>query len=127
MRIRIRIQQLKLMRIHADPAPDTDPDPKPCSVAFKMPAKNKFFLGFFFAYLLLFVCTFTSVFKNKKLYRSHQTVKIKVFLTILCFMMKESIQIMTGLDPGAPELQILWIWIWIRIHNTDTVLYALLP
>jgi hypothetical protein len=28
--IRIRIQQLKLMRIHADPDPDTDPDPKPC-------------------------------------------------------------------------------------------------
>jgi hypothetical protein len=27
--IRIRIQQLKLMRIHADPDPDTDPDPKP--------------------------------------------------------------------------------------------------
>jgi len=29
MLIRIRIQQLKLMRIHADP--DTDPDPKPWS------------------------------------------------------------------------------------------------
>ncbi len=28
--IRIRIQQLKLMQIHADPDPDTDPDPKPC-------------------------------------------------------------------------------------------------
>jgi hypothetical protein len=30
MRIRIRIQQLKLMRIHADPDLDPDPDPKPC-------------------------------------------------------------------------------------------------
>ncbi len=29
MRIRIRIQQLKLMRIYPDP--NTDPDPKPCS------------------------------------------------------------------------------------------------
>ncbi len=28
----IRIQQLKLMRIHADPDPDPDPDPKPCSI-----------------------------------------------------------------------------------------------
>jgi hypothetical protein len=28
--MRIWIQQLKLMRIHADPDPDTDPDPKPC-------------------------------------------------------------------------------------------------
>ena len=27
--MRIRIQQLKLMRIHADPDLDTDPDPKP--------------------------------------------------------------------------------------------------
>jgi hypothetical protein len=31
MRNRIRIQQLKLMRIHADRDPDTDPDPKPWS------------------------------------------------------------------------------------------------
>ncbi len=27
MQIQIRIQQLKLMRIHADPDPDTDPKP----------------------------------------------------------------------------------------------------
>jgi hypothetical protein len=32
--IRIRIQQLKLMRIHADP--DTDPDPKPWSKWIKL-------------------------------------------------------------------------------------------
>ncbi len=30
MRIRILIQQLKLMRIHADPHPDTAQDPKSC-------------------------------------------------------------------------------------------------
>ncbi len=28
--MRIRIQQLKLMRIHANPDPDTNPDPQPC-------------------------------------------------------------------------------------------------
>jgi pimeloyl-ACP methyl ester carboxylesterase len=34
--IRIRIQQLKLMRIHADPDPDTDPDPKPCIIPWSI-------------------------------------------------------------------------------------------
>jgi hypothetical protein len=29
--MRIRIQQLKFMQIHADPDPDTNPDPQPCT------------------------------------------------------------------------------------------------
>ncbi len=36
-----------------------------------------------FFYLLLFEGTFTSFFKDKKSKRSHKTVGIKVFLTIL--------------------------------------------
>jgi hypothetical protein len=36
-KLRIRIQQLKLMRIHGDLDPDTDPDPKPCR---RLPGKK---------------------------------------------------------------------------------------
>ncbi len=41
--MRIRIQQLKLMRIHADP--DPDPDPKPCLVP-RLWMKQNDFLNF---------------------------------------------------------------------------------
>jgi hypothetical protein len=43
-------------------------------VTFRMPTM--------FFCLLLFECTFTSFFKDKKSKRSHKTVGIKVFLTI---------------------------------------------
>jgi hypothetical protein len=44
--MRIRIQQLKLMRIHADP--DTDPDPKPCFEDNKLlRSPKKVFIVFF--------------------------------------------------------------------------------
>jgi hypothetical protein len=49
--IRIRIQQLKLMRIHADP----DPDPKPWfSMLAKINAWNKGEQAFFFPWNWLF-------------------------------------------------------------------------
>ncbi len=69
---------------------DLDPvaDPDPAIFVIDLQDANK---------KLLFNCTFTSLFKDKKSKRSHKSVRIKVFLTIL-------------LDDGR---------IRIRIHSSD--------
>jgi hypothetical protein len=51
--------------------------------------------------ILLFEGTFTSFFKDKKLKRSHNTVEIKVFLTIFCLMIEESGSRRPGLGGSA--------------------------
>jgi hypothetical protein len=51
------------------------------SVTFKMPPKNYFYFKCFCS--LLFEGTFTSFFMDKNSERSHKTVEIKGFLTIL--------------------------------------------
>ncbi len=53
----------------------TDPDPALPSLNFKIPTKNKFIFITFWSYMYC-----TSVFIDKK---SHKTVEIKVFLTLL--------------------------------------------
>jgi hypothetical protein len=60
--------------------PDSDPDPA-IFVIDLQEANKKLILTMFF-YLLLLEGTFTSFFKDKKSKTSHQTVGIKVFLTI---------------------------------------------
>jgi hypothetical protein len=68
--MRIRIQQLKLMRIHADP--DTDPDPKPWFHVFPIPESTsisfnctRYLLGGFYMRI-----------HNAKLYSSSQCSKL---------------------------------------------------
>jgi hypothetical protein len=53
------------------------------SMIFKKPKKIIFWYVFGF---LLFECTFTSFFKDKKSYRSHKTVGIRVFLLFFCLI-----------------------------------------
>ncbi len=48
-----------------------------------MPTKSIFFSLSFYAYSFLKVGTFTSSSKDKKSYRSHKTVEIKIFLNFL--------------------------------------------
>jgi hypothetical protein len=60
----------------------------------------------FFAYYLGTACTFTSVFKDKTLLRSHKTVQSKVFLNFLAYYGRIRIRIhtvITGQDPGGPK------------------------
>jgi hypothetical protein len=59
---------------------------------------------------LLFVGKFTSVFKDKKAYRNHKTVEIKVYLLCLIDDGRIRIQVririrtkMTDPDPGGPK------------------------
>jgi hypothetical protein len=61
---------------------DPDPDPSIFIIDLQDATKKQIFLIKFFS-ILLFEGTFTSFFKDKKSKRSHKTVKIKVFLTIL--------------------------------------------
>jgi hypothetical protein len=60
--------------------PDSGPDPAIFVITVKTPTKILFKKKFFC--LLLFEGTFTSFFQGKKFKRSHNTVGIKVFLTI---------------------------------------------
>jgi hypothetical protein len=55
------------------------------SAGLKMRTENKFFFLSFFCLFLTAstVATFSSVFKDKKLLRSHTTIEIKVFLNFL--------------------------------------------
>ncbi len=76
-------------------------------VALKMPQKN--FTSKFFCFLLT-LSTFTSVFKDKKLLRSHNTFEMKVFLHFFfCLLMEGSgssygsVKIVTYPDPGGPK------------------------
>ena len=62
--------------------PDPDPDPSIFIIDFQDANKKLIFLKKF-SCILLFEGTFTSFFKDKKSKRSHKTVEIKVFLTIL--------------------------------------------
>ena len=66
-----------------DSDPDSDPDPDPAIfvIDIQEAKKTNFFIKFIC--LLLFGGTFTSFFKDKKSKRSHKTVRIKVFLTII--------------------------------------------
>jgi hypothetical protein len=61
---------------------DPDPDPAIFVIDLQDPNKKTNFSKKHFC-LLLFEGTFTSFFKDKKFKRSHKTVRIKVFLTIL--------------------------------------------
>jgi hypothetical protein len=63
-----------------DPDPDLDPDPSIFVINLE-DANKKLFFKFFC--LLLFECTFTLFFKDKKSKRSHKTAGIKVFLLFL--------------------------------------------
>ena len=66
-----------------DPDADADADPDPAIFFIELQdANEKLILKKYFC-LLLFEGTFTSFFKDKKSKRSHKTVGIKVFLTIL--------------------------------------------
>ncbi len=65
-----------------DPDPDADPS---VFIIDLQDANNLFVLKKFFC-ILHFEGTFTSFFKGKKSKRSHKTVEIKVFLTILLNM-----------------------------------------
>ena len=62
--------------------PDADPDPSIFIIDLQ-DANKKLMFFFKFSCILLFEGTFTSFFKDKKSKRSHKTVEIKVFLTIL--------------------------------------------
>jgi len=55
--------------------------------------------------LLLFEGTFTSFFKDKKLYRSHKTVGFDVFLTIFAWWYKDPDPYLWQMDPdpGGPK------------------------
>ncbi len=77
-------------------------------VTFKMLRKNIFFL-------LIFVGTFTSVFKDKKSRRSHTKVEIKVFLTFFAWWWKDPDPRGTNIE-GSGRPKNLWILL-IRIHN----------
>ncbi len=59
----------------------------------------------FFASYFLKVCTFTSVFKEKKSKRSHNVMEIKVFPYLFCLLMEGSgsLQKLTNPDPGGPK------------------------
>jgi hypothetical protein len=59
-----------------------DPDPAIFTIDLQDANKKLIFFKQFFC-VLLFEGTFTSIFKDKKSKRSHKTVEIKVFLTIL--------------------------------------------
>jgi hypothetical protein len=59
-----------------------DPDPSVFIIDVQ-DANKKLFFKEKFSCILLFEGTFTSFFKYKKSKRSHKTVEIKVFLTIL--------------------------------------------
>jgi hypothetical protein len=76
--------------------------------------KKIIFLTKFFC-LLLFEGTFTSVFKDKKSKRSHKTVRIKVFLTILLDnkgMIEGSVSTPLTNGSGSGRPKNMWIrWI----------------
>jgi hypothetical protein len=66
-----------------DPAPEKNPA---LFVSGFMPIKNNnFFSPSLSTYYLISLGTFTSVFEYNKALRSHKTVGIKVFLTILAW------------------------------------------
>ncbi len=78
----------------ADPCPwliDQDTDPAILVNDLQDANKKQIFKNKFFC-LLLYEGTFTSFFKDKKSKRSHETVRIKVFLTIFA-----------DPDPGGPK------------------------
>jgi hypothetical protein len=65
-----------------DPDPDSDPDPSIFIIDLQ-DANKKQTLKKFSAYRITFWRYFYIIFKGKKSKRSHKTVEIKVFLTIL--------------------------------------------
>ncbi len=77
------------------------------SVAFKMPTQLFFLLRFFC--FLLFVGTFTSVFRDNKLsfLEATKLYKIKILFLGFCLLLEGngsgSAQIITDLDPGGPK------------------------
>ncbi len=84
-----------------------NPDPDHAIFVFDLQDANKklFFFSTFFC-LLLFEGTFTSLFLDKKSWRSHKTVWIKVFLTI--FAWSKDLDPYLWLtnpdpDPGCPK------------------------
>ncbi len=62
---------------------DPDPDLDPAIFVIDLQDANKKLIFIKLFCLLLFEGTFTSFFKDKKSNKSHKTVGIKVFLTIL--------------------------------------------
>jgi hypothetical protein len=79
IRMRIRILGSAPLTNGSGCGADADPTPDPVLfLSIKMPTKNNFSLSV----LMLFPVedTFTSFFKDKRSYRSHKTVDIKVFL-----------------------------------------------
>ncbi len=67
--------------------PDSDPDPDPAIFVIDLHNANKKqnFLKSVFAYYFLKVLYSYFIFKDKKSYRSHKAVGIKVFLTIFAW------------------------------------------
>jgi hypothetical protein len=80
-------------------------DLDPAFFVFDLQSKKNFFFISKFFYLLLLEGPFTSFFKNKKAKRSHKTVKIMVFLTILLHDRRFRIW-----DPDPDEPKNVWIW-----------------
>jgi hypothetical protein len=96
------------------------------SLTFRAPLKNQFSKESFSAYIFLKV--HTSFFKDKKSKRSHKTIRIKVFLTILLDNRRmiegsrsgsgaESVLIPLTNESGSGRPENMWIrWIPIRIR-----------
>ncbi len=102
-----------------------DPDPFIFVINLQDANKKQIFLKVFC--LLLFECTFTSFFEDKRSNRSHRTVgnsRNKVFLTIFAWwlMKKGSGSIHRKRRSGSRRPKNIWIrriTIGIRIRNTD--------
>jgi hypothetical protein len=78
-------------------------------------------------FLIIFVSTFTSVFKDNKSLRSQKAVESKVFFTLFCTLMEGSVQIITDQNLGGPETYLVQV-VRIRILNTANkvpVMYTL--
>jgi hypothetical protein len=69
--------------VDPDPDPDADPDPSIFIIDLKMPIKNYLKKSFSANYFLTVLLHHFLKVKSKKKSKSHKTVEIKVFLTII--------------------------------------------